>query len=771
VLSGGTWEVDAEPWALVVRYVGRLMDAGSLTGLSDGQLLERFSSRRDELAFSALVERYGGLVWGTCRRLLASTQDAEDAFQATFFVLARRARALERSEPLGGWLHTVAYCIALKARGDAARRHEHERRAAIMATVIPQKETGWEEVRPVLDEELERLPEKYRLPLVLCYLQGKTNAQAAAELGWPPGSMSRRLSRARELLRARLARRGVILPAALLGAGAAQTASAAVPAALLAAATRAAVAFGHGHAVAGGTASVRAAAWTEALLKGVLMTKVKVLSALLAAASLVAGGAAALRAVSVEPEKTKPPFAEQSEPEARKDKNVPGAGPVLLAGRVWAIMDAVRKNHLEPPADKDMVLASAKGLVTATGTPPPDELPQRAAAVTTEGQLAALFGDLWPGGTAESDRDGKLGAATLDALFESIPGRPVPYSKAQLKLTEQLRENRYVGIGVQLGVNEKEQFPTFAVPFRRGAARTGGVRPGDLILEIDGRSTKGVFDLEKVAGWLRGEAGSSVTVAVRQPGSPETRTLKLLRGPLPIASVFGFRRAGEDEWGYRADRAAGIGYLWVKAIKSSTLHELRQAERRLRAEGVRAVVLDLRFSAGEGHLHDGALVADGLLDGGLMWSVRGDNKVTPYRADREALFRGWPLVALMNDTPDNVQAMVLAALQDNGRAMLVGEPSRNDGLVRSMVHLPDGRGAITLLTGRLERAATGRGWPVRPDAAVALDKDRRATVEKWLLDKQYAELPPGADDRPPTDPQLDRALAVLRESLKAGGTS
>jgi RNA polymerase sigma factor (sigma-70 family) len=638
------------------------MSAGSLSGLSDGQLLERFSSRRDELAFSALVERYGGLVWGTCRRLLASTQDAEDAFQATFFVLARRARALERSEPLGGWLHTVAYRIALKARQDAARRREHERRAATMAPVIAEKDTGWEELRPVLDEELEQLPEKYRLPLVLCYLQGKTNAQAAAELGWPPGSMSRRLSRARERIRARLARRGVIVPAALLGAGAVQKASAAVPATLLASATRAAVAFGHGHAAAGGTASVRAAAWAEAILKGVLMTKLKGLSALVVAASLVAGSAAALRAVSVEPEKTKPPLAEQSEPEAKKDKDVPRTGPVLLASRVWAIMDAVRKNHLEPPAEEDMVLASARGLVTAAGTPPPDELPQRAAAVTTEGQLAALFGDVWPGGAAGSDRDGKLAAATLDALFESIPGRPVPYSTAQLKLTEQLRENRYVGLGVQVGVNKKEQFPAFAIPFRRGAARTGGVRPGDLILEIDGKSTKGVFDLEKVAVWLRGEAGSSVSVVVRQPGSAETRPLKLLRGPIPIDSVYGFRRAGEDEWGYRADQAVAIGYLWVKAIKNSTLHELRQAERRLRAEGVRALVLDLRFSAGEGHLQDGALVADGLLDGGLMWSVRGDNTVTQYRADREALFRGWPLVALMNDTLDNVPALVLAAL-------------------------------------------------------------------------------------------------------------
>jgi C-terminal peptidase prc len=746
------------------------MEAGSLAGLSDGQLLERFSSRRDEFAFAALVERYGGLVWGTCRRLLASTHDAEDAFQATFFVLARRAKALDQSRPLVGWLHTVAYHIALKARNDAARRHGHERRAAIMAPAGPQDDTGWDDVRSVLDEELQQLPEKYRMALVLCYLQGKTNAQAAAELGWPAGSMSRRLTRARELLRAGLARRGVILPAGVAGVLAAKTASAAVPATLLAAATRAALAFGHNHAAAGAV-SARAMAWAEAFLKGVIMTKVKGLAVLLVATGLVAGGAVALRAVGTQQQETGAPSAAQPAPEARKDNDVAVGGSVRLAGRVWAIVDAVRKNHLEPPADKDMVLASAQGLVKATGIPLPEDLPRRAAAVATEGQLAALFRYLWPGGAAGGDRDGKLETTVLDALFESIPGRPLPFAEAQLKLNAQLRENRYVGLGVQIGANKKEQFPEFSIPFRRGAARNGGVKPGDLILEIDGRSTKGVFDLEQVAQWLRGEAGTAVTVVVQQPGSAYTRTLKLVRAPIPIDSVFGFRRAGEEGWGYQADRPAGIGYLWVKAIKSSTLHELRQAERRLRAEGVRAVVLDLRFSSGEGHLHDVALVADGLLDGGLMWSVRGKDGVTPYRADREALFRGWPLAVVMNDIRDNAQAALLAALQDNGRATLVGEPTQNDGLVRSMVHLPDERGAVTVVTGRLERAATGRGWPVRPDQTVTLDKDRRTTVEKWLLDKQRAEVPPGADERPPADPQLDRALALLRESLEAGGTS
>src|SRR5262249_31386039 len=151
------------------------------------------------------------------------------------------------------------------------------------------------------------------------------------------------------------------------------------------------------------------------------------------------------------------------------------------------------------------------------------------------------------------------------------------------------------------------------------------------------------------------------------------------RAVIPIDSVFGFRRTSEDGWAYRADPEAGIGYFWVKSLKSSTLHELRQAEHRLRAEGVRALVLDFRFSAGDGLLQHAALVADGLLDGGVMWTAHDTGHPSKaYHADRESLFRRWPLVALINDFGDNAQGAVLAALQDNRRATLVGEPTAND---------------------------------------------------------------------------------------------
>jgi carboxyl-terminal processing protease len=336
-------------------------------------------------------------------------------------------------------------------------------------------------------------------------------------------------------------------------------------------------------------------------------------------------------------------------------------------------------------------------------------------------------------------------------------------------VSQQVRDNRYVGIGIQITGNEKEQYPQIVLPFRRGAAHTAGARPGDLMVEIDGRDTKGVLDMDTVTGWLRGEEGTPVTVVVRQPGADVTRTLKMVRAVIPLESVLGYRWAG-DGWDYRLDRDAGIAYVWVQSVKTSTLHELRQAERRIRAGGAKAVVLDLRFSVGDGHLHDATLLADGLLDGGLMWSVRGkDGQATEYRADREALFRGLPVAALLNGVNDSCQSLLLAALQDNGRATLVGEPTNNDGCVRSLFPLPGSTDAVTVVTGRLERAVKDRGWPVRPDHELTLDGKQRAAVRKWLGDKMLPEPPTGADDRPPADPQLDRALTLLRGKLRGEG--
>jgi RNA polymerase sigma factor (sigma-70 family) len=200
-----------------VTHSGRYAGSLAYDALSDGQLLEWFVSQREEGAFAALVRRHGPMVLSVCRRVLRNSHDAEDAFQATFLVLAEKAPRLRQPELLANWLYGVAYRTALHARQRASRRSECEREMATLPVSKSDPEMESRELRRVLDEELEGLPEKFRAPLVLCYLEGMTNEEAARMLGWPSGSMSYRLARGRELLRERLESRlaglSILLPA------------------------------------------------------------------------------------------------------------------------------------------------------------------------------------------------------------------------------------------------------------------------------------------------------------------------------------------------------------------------------------------------------------------------------------------------------------------------------------------------------------------------------------------------------------------------------
>ena len=180
---------------------------------SDKDLLKRFLDNREEAVFKILVRRHGPMVFAVCQRILQESHDIEDAFQATFLVLVRKASGIGRPELLGNWLYGVAYRTARKARASAARRQAHERQVASMTPSAPGLELAWRELRDLLDAELHRLSERYRAPLVLCYLHGKTNAEAAQMLGWPVGTMPSRLSEARELLRERLQSRRFVFPA------------------------------------------------------------------------------------------------------------------------------------------------------------------------------------------------------------------------------------------------------------------------------------------------------------------------------------------------------------------------------------------------------------------------------------------------------------------------------------------------------------------------------------------------------------------------------
>jgi RNA polymerase sigma factor (sigma-70 family) len=274
---------------LQFRGAALLGDGGEMT---DGQLLECFITRRDEAAFEALVRRHGPMVLGVCRRLLRHTQDAEDAFQAVFLILVRKAASLGQRELLGNWLYGVAYRTPLDARAAAARRRTRERQVSPM----PEPETADDAVvgsdlRPLLDQELNRLPDRYRIPIVLCDLEGITRRDAAQRLGIPAGTLSGRLTTAREMLAKRLARHGLALSGgALIAALAPGAASAAIAPPLVASTVQAATAVAAGQ-VAAGVGSAQVVALAEGVVKAMLLKKLKIAAAVLLAV-VVAGAAA-----------------------------------------------------------------------------------------------------------------------------------------------------------------------------------------------------------------------------------------------------------------------------------------------------------------------------------------------------------------------------------------------------------------------------------------------------------------------------------------------
>jgi RNA polymerase sigma factor (sigma-70 family) len=282
------------------RFLWHIRQVHGASQASDAQLLERFASRREEQAFVALVRRHGPLVLGVCRRVLRDDHESEDAFQATFLALARQASSIRRGECLSSWLYGVALRVALRARAELARRRQHERKAAQKGNGAS-RETFPLELRLVLDEELGRLPARYRGALVLCYLQGKTHIEAARELGYPPGSMSRHLARARELLRARLVRRGIVLSTALLGVELATlTARAALPSTLVGGTVRACTAFAIYQGAS--TISTKVLALADGALKSMFIVHLKMAAVVVIAVCALGAGAGAFLHHAITPQ-------------------------------------------------------------------------------------------------------------------------------------------------------------------------------------------------------------------------------------------------------------------------------------------------------------------------------------------------------------------------------------------------------------------------------------------------------------------------------------
>ena len=275
------------------KYLSVLFDVGVCSGLTDSQLLERFRTQRGEaaeLAFAALIDRHGAMVLRACRGILRDDHEAMDAFQATFLILVRKRGSLWVRDSLGPWLHRVACRAAGRAKADAGRRRALERRTA--ANIREETRDGdRDDLAAILHDEVNRLPDRFRMPIVLCDMEGRTCAEAAQLMGCPVGTVASRLSRGRDKLRAKLGGRGVVVGiAALSGVLSSSAAGAAVPPALLSATAQMAVASVVGGA-AGGVVSSGVIALVRATLRAMLVTKLKFTTAALLSAGVIATGA------------------------------------------------------------------------------------------------------------------------------------------------------------------------------------------------------------------------------------------------------------------------------------------------------------------------------------------------------------------------------------------------------------------------------------------------------------------------------------------------
>ncbi len=326
----------------LVQHIRHAVLVRDGAGPSDGQLLDRYVSSRDEAAFEALLRRHGPMVLAVCRRILGDQDEAHDAFQATFLVLVKKAASVVPREMVGNFLHGVARQTAVRARSAAAKRRLRERQVADLPDPPARPDQLWDDLRHTLDEELARLPGKYRVAVVLCDLEGRGHKEAALHLGWPVGTLASRLSRGRRMLAKRLARRGLDPSGVALAAGLSEKAPACMPASLVSSTVKAGSLYGAGLSAMAGIVPAGVVALTQGVLKTMYMNKIRTAAGMLFMAGMVVlGGGLAYRHAAAGP------------PEVQAEK--PAVGASAAGQKVKPIASPTAK------AKKDRMEVQAEG--------------------------------------------------------------------------------------------------------------------------------------------------------------------------------------------------------------------------------------------------------------------------------------------------------------------------------------------------------------------------------------------------------------------------
>lgn len=428
--------------------------------------------------------------------------------------------------------------------------------------------------------------------------------------------------------------------------------------------------------------------------------------------------------------------------------------------RILTITDVILEKHIDPPTRQQMILSGMQAVYRAEKRLPPHDLSQRISGLSDRKQLAAIVNGMG----AEMNRRKDFEHVLVAGLMDSLPGGGAWINEEEGKVQGQLAANKYVGVGIALGMNQEEKRASIMTVIKNGPAWQVGAKTKDIILSIDGRSTESK-NLEEVVKELRGEEGSTVTMVVRQPDAKENRELKLTRGRVFIPTLEGMRKTADLEDVYTLDAAPEFALIRITQFGPSTLHELKQAETKLRGDNIRGIILDLR--TGGGLLHDCVLIADALLSEGVIGHVRTPESTETFKAGSGTLFQDLPIVVLVSRYSEASAVFLTAALQDRGRATIVGEPTVGKKYVRSDIKVPGREGQIRIATGILERGdgtsllgVEENEFPVRMVlTGRPLNQKQKPTF--IVPDHVVASQPM------PTDPEkalIEKAIEVLRKS-------
>ena len=428
-----------------------------------------------------------------------------------------------------------------------------------------------------------------------------------------------------------------------------------------------------------------------------------------------------------------------------------------------------------------MLLAGAKAIYEAAEKTAPQNLALRVSALATPEQIAEFVTQPWPAPTGKH-ADQNVEDVLIDGLLDAVPGGAHLESAKEHRVLESFEGNVYVGIQVALSLNDKKR-PTFNDVLVDGPADRAGIKPGDVIEEINGASTEGQ-KLRETVDRLRGPEGSDVAVTFRSPKSNEVRTVKLTRSRLPRKTISGVSPSPESGPAWILDGPMPIGYLRFSEIGGSTPQELRQLARRLEKDEASAVLLDLR-GVRQANFHATVLVADALLNAGVIGRVKTGRAEQVFRSDSDELFRGKPMAVLVDNGTAGAAEWLVAALQDLHRAVVLGSPTAGLANFDESVPILDGAYVVNMTTGRMARAdgrTLTRRVPTAPDedagvrrripaaeeAATAAQSGR--VVPDELLRDMGPTQPPAsvrgrahANDRQPTF--RDKAVEAARQRL------